>query len=227
MNSFFRQKILPRLVWWLYKFWSKTWRVIYVHQSADPTETSLKTSPDARLKEVNPNPVVFAHWHRDELSILPQVKVMNLATMTSTSKDGQLIDFVIQKFGGATSKGSSTRGGVGALKGLVRLTRSGHNASMAVDGPKGPIFEVKPGVFELSKICKLPIVPVGVASSRAIVFERSWNKARLPWPFSRICIVFGPSISFDTNDTKNVENRRVLGNAIANACETASKILRH
>ena len=69
----------------------------------------------------NQNPLIFAHWHGDELCVLPLVPKYRIATMTSTSKDGALIDFAVRQFRGATSRGSSTRGGAGALKGLVRL----------------------------------------------------------------------------------------------------------
>src|SRR5690606_18737721 len=109
-------------------------------------------------------------WHGDELAVLHLVKRYRLATMTSTSKDGAIIDYVIRKLGGDTSRGSSTRGAVTALKGLVRLGRSGRVLSLAVDGPKGPIYEPKPGVFELSKLCGAAIVPVGVAVTKAHVF---------------------------------------------------------
>ena len=155
------------------------------------------------------------------------VKVLNLATMTSTSKDGQLIDFVIRKFGGATSKGSSTRGGGGALKGLIRLVRKeGRNSSMAVDGPKGPIFEVKSGIFELAKLTKATIVPVGIASEPHFVFQKSWNKARLPKPFAKIVIYFHKPLDLNLENVKDAANAKALGNAIANACEQASNFLR-
>lgn len=141
-------------------------------------------------------PVIFAHWHGDELAIIPLVKTYSIATMTSTSKDGQLVDSVIRRLGGKTSRGSSTRGAVSALKGLIRLMKKeGCNASMAVDGPKGPIHQVKTGVFELSKLTEAPIVPTGVACSHSFIFEKSWNKAVLPKPFSRVVVYFGPTLA--------------------------------
>jgi lysophospholipid acyltransferase (LPLAT)-like uncharacterized protein len=135
--------------------------------------------------------LIFAHWHGHELAILHMVKPYRLATMTSTSKDGQLIDYVVRKLGGATSKGSSTRGGSKALRGLVRLMKEGRSASMAVDGPKGPVHVVKPGVFSLSLLTQSPIYPVGVAVDRFHCFEKSWNKAILPKPFSTVSIFVG------------------------------------
>ena len=174
IRSFF----LPRIAWAFYALLSSTWR------------KKLDINPQVQMVLDKGQPIILAHWHGDELAVLHLVKRFKLATMTSTSKDGQIIDFVIHKLGGETSRGSSTRGAVGALKGLVRLVRSGHIASIAVDGPRGPIYEVKPGVFELSRLTQAIIVPVGVFSSKSHVFHKSWNKALLPLPFQKVIMTF-------------------------------------
>jgi lysophospholipid acyltransferase (LPLAT)-like uncharacterized protein len=213
----FRIYVLPWLTWIFYRLWTATWR-IQIEESAG-LQQALKTD----------EPLVFAHWHGIELSIVPLVRPYRIATMTSTSKDGQLIDFVIRKFGGATSKGSSTRGGIGALKGLVRLMiKEGYRASMAVDGPKGPLHQVKPGVFEISRIAGARIVPVGAASNRQINFSKSWNKAFLPKPFARVSVVFAepwPAISRE-QDAKSPELSARLAAHISNACQLAEAHLR-
>ena len=174
----FRQHILPFLIWLVYRLWTGTWRI------------QLEESEGMRALLKSGHPIIFAHWHGDELSIIPTVPHYRIATMTSTSKDGELMDSVLRKLGAATSRGSSTRGGSSALKGLIRLVKLGHRASMAVDGPKGPLHQVKPGVFELSRLTNAQIIPLGAASSRAIVFEKSWNKAKLPKPFAKVIIHF-------------------------------------
>jgi lysophospholipid acyltransferase (LPLAT)-like uncharacterized protein len=212
----FRSRILPWLVWIFYRCWSLTWRIECIE------------SPGLLEAKSKGEPLIFAHWHGDELCIVPLVTPFKIATMTSTSQDGALIDYTIRKLGGATSRGSSTRGGVGALKGLVRLMHSGYRASMAVDGPKGPLHKVKPGVFELSRLADAQIVPMGAACSRAIVFEKSWNKARLPKPFSRIHVVFSepwPALTRD-NNAKDPALAERLEREIAKACKQAGEHLR-
>ena len=173
------------------------------------------------------SPLILAHWHGDELALIHLVKRYRLATMTSTSSDGSLVNYVIEKLGGATSRGSSTRGGVSALKGLIRLLRSGRTTSVAVDGPKGPIYIPKPGVFELSKVCGAPIVPVGVAVESAFRFKRSWNKTYLPYPFTKVCVVFGEPLNALTKDDDAHAREHVdqLTNALAVAKQQASKII--
>ncbi|MCB0341554.1 MAG: DUF374 domain-containing protein [Pseudobdellovibrionaceae bacterium] len=171
--------------------------------------------------------MILAHWHGDELALLHLVKPYRLATMTSTSSDGHLIDYVIRRLGGATSRGSSTRGGISALKGLVRLVKSGHMASMAVDGPKGPYHLVKPGVFELSRLTGAHIVSVGVAVSSAFKFEKSWNKTYLPLPFSKVKIYFGKpwSVVLRSDDPKAEKWAGMLARDLDDANQQASKII--
>ena len=174
--------ILPFLIFVFYKLLTWSWRK-KIHE------------PPELLEDIkNRKPVIFAHWHGDELALLHLVFHYKVSTMTSTSKDGRLADFIIRRLGGQTSKGSSTRGGVRALKGLVRLCQKGYPSSMAVDGPKGPIYQVKSGVFELSRLTGARIYPTGVYSQRSYTFKKSWNQTFLPMPFSKVRIFFGPPI---------------------------------
>jgi len=212
----FRKYILPWLVFFIYRLWTASWR------------KTVTMAPGLQRALKERQPVIFAHWHGDELVIIPFVPVFNIATMTSTSKDGELVDFVLKKLGGVTSRGSSTRGGIGALKGLIRFMRTGdHNASMAVDGPKGPLHQVKPGVFELSKVTSALIVPVGVACHSAKIFEKSWNKAIMPWPFAKVVVEFTePFPAVNREGPVNLEeNSEKLRSAIFDAGQQALKKL--
>lgn len=174
----FRKYILPYIVYVFYRTLSLTWRVRLIEPE------SLKSA----LK--NQTPVVLAHWHGDELALLTIAKRYRLATIASQSKDGELMAKVLKLLGAKTSRGSSSRGAVQALKGLLRLVKEGANCSFAVDGPKGPIYKVKPGVFELSRMINAPIFAAGVSVDRAWHFSRSWNKTYLPKPFAKVQIMW-------------------------------------
>ncbi len=177
MKAFFRIYILPhitlfilRLLWW-------SWRV------------KLEEPPEMSEYIKIRKPFLLAHWHGDEVVLLPLVKRYRLATMTSTSKDGDLMAWIVSQLGGTSSRGSSTRGGVNALRGLIRLIKiNKHNSSVAVDGPRGPIYKVKPGIFEISRLTGTPIFWVGVSATKYHLFNKAWNKAILPLPFSKVYI---------------------------------------
>ncbi|MCJ8277515.1 MAG: lysophospholipid acyltransferase family protein, partial [Bdellovibrionales bacterium] len=181
-------KIAPYLLFGFYKllFWS--WRI-----------KIIETEYVKKARENN-EPFIIAHWHGDELGILHLLKPYHVACIISTSKDGELMNKIVQLLGAKTARGSSTRGGTGALKGTLRLAKEGRRPSFAVDGPKGPIYKVKPGVLQICRLTKLPIVPISFHASRFHLFEKSWNQSRLPLPFSKITIRWGEKMQAVTKE---------------------------
>lgn len=185
-----RQWLLPALVYHLYRTLRRSWRVSF--DECDSFREHLESR----------QPVIMAHWHGDELALIHLVPRYRIATMTSTSRDGELMDEVLRRLGAATARGSSSKGGANAMRGLIRLCRKGgHNISFAVDGPRGPIYKVKPGVFEFSRLLQAPIYVVSVGVSRPWVFQRAWNKSVLPKPFSRVHVRVAEGFSALDRDT--------------------------
>lgn len=175
LKTWFRSRVAPLLVYGFYRVLRATWRVTFDECAA------FRRDLEAH------RPVIMAHWHGDELALIHLVVRYRIATITSTSKDGELMDEVLRRLGAVTARGSSSKGGANALRGVIQLCRKGgHNVSFAVDGPRGPIYQVKPGVFEFSRLMDAPVYAVSVGVSRPWVFYRSWNLAVLPKPFSRV-----------------------------------------
>ncbi len=100
-------------------------------------------------------------------------------------------------------RGSTTRGGSQALRGMVRLVRSGRHAALTVDGPKGPPRVVQPGVVQLARLTGAWILPITSSSSGAR-FLASWDRFLVPYPFSKGVVAYGepfpipPDISDET-----------------------------
>lgn len=211
----FRKYVLPTLLYVIYTSLKLTWRIRIVEPAGFKAALA-----DGR-------PMVLAHWHGDELGILHLLARYRAAVMTSTSKDGELMDAIVRRFGSKTSRGSSTRGGASALKGILRLAREGWRPSVAVDGPKGPLHKVKPGVFEISKLIGGEIFPISVACDRAHVFEKAWNKTFLPLPFARVVVVWGEGLpAIERNaDCRDPELAKRLENALSNAGQQARNII--
>jgi lysophospholipid acyltransferase (LPLAT)-like uncharacterized protein len=165
------------VVFFIYKALSSTWRVKF-----DESRELIK-----RLS--TKQPVIFAHWHGEELALLQVTKRYRLATLTSQSRDGELMTFVLRRLGVTTTRGSSSRGGSSGLRQLIRICRHhGYNISFAVDGPRGPIHKVKPGIFETSRLMQSPIYVASAHADRYWLFTRTWNQAMLPKPFATVTI---------------------------------------
>jgi len=171
-----RENILGFILWLGYRLLSLTWRV-----TVNEPE-SMRTALRER------KPFVLAHWHGDEFALLQVTGRYRTAILTSTSRDGRILSLMIRLSGGKTSAGSSSRGGAAGLKGLIRLVRQGHNCSLAVDGPRGPIYKVKPGVLEISRLLACPIYYPTVSCDRAYFMYRSWDHGYVPKPFARVLI---------------------------------------
>lgn len=185
--------LAPYFVFCIYTALRWTWK-IKIYESAD-------------LKEHLKNNTIFviAHWHHDELGILHLLKKYHAACMISLSSDGALIARVAELMGAKVARGSSSRGAIQALKGILRLAKDGRRPSVAVDGPRGPIYKVKPGVVEIAKVVRAPIFAISMCSSSSFISKKSWNKLELPLPFSTIvihwseAIVYNPALSMDAN----------------------------
>jgi lysophospholipid acyltransferase (LPLAT)-like uncharacterized protein len=190
----FRKYILPRIVYLFYRSLSATWRIRVVE------------SEDLKQARLSKKQYILAIWHGDELVMISQTKDYSPCTMTSNSKDGELMNYVLNKLGMKTSRGSSSRGAISGLKGLLRLAKGGRNPVMAVDGPRGPYHQIKPGVFEVAKLLQAELFVAGVRAEKALVFKKSWNKAYLPHPFSKVVIVWSKAIRLppdvDVHDDK-------------------------
>lgn len=210
-----KERLIAVLVFAFYSLLRLTWR-IRIHEPED-----FKRALAAG------EPMVFAHWHGDELGIVFLLKRYRSAAMVSTSKDGEIMANVVRLMGARTSRGSSTRGGASALKGILRLSREGWRPSIAVDGPKGPLHKVKPGVFEISKLTGGTIYPLTAACDRGFVFKKAWNKAYLPLPFARLQIVWGAGLpavprSADSRDSQLALD---LERALADASRHAANLI--
>ncbi|MBI4404209.1 MAG: lysophospholipid acyltransferase family protein [Deltaproteobacteria bacterium] len=144
------------------------------------------------------NGALYAHWHGDELLLIGAYAHSRMAVMVSTSRDGQMLNTMLKLLGYYVVRGSSTRGAVGGLKGLIdNSNKKDCSASLAVDGPRGPVYRVKPGILKLAQMTSRPIIPGAAAASRRYIFKKAWNRCYLPWPFSKCIVIYGKPVWVD------------------------------
>jgi hypothetical protein len=123
--------------------------------------------------------VIIAFWHSRQL-MMPLTYRGTLAhILISQHQDGEIIARIVERFGFRAVRGSSTRGGVEAMRELIRLGRSGVDLVVTPDGPKGPAQVVKMGVIQLARASKLPIIPLAFGCSKknsSQVGTASWSR---------------------------------------------------
>lgn len=159
------------------------------------------------------HPSIYVFWHHQLLLAAPLIfdRLLPgkhpLTVMISQSRDGELTTRVAERWGFRVCRGSASRGGRVALRGLYReLAKHDSSILMLPDGPHGPTGVVKPGVVVLAQTAGCPIVPVGLATQRPLRL-RSWDRLQLPLPRARISAQIGEPISVP-RDFKDEERER-------------------
>lgn len=148
-------------------------------------------------------PRIFAHWHGDELLLVGAYRDTGTAILSSRSRDGEIMKRILEWLGYRVARGSSSKGGAGGLKGLIDLVqKEGADASLAVDGPRGPIYHAKPGILKLAQKTGLAVIPGACAASFRVVFKKAWNRCYLPLPFARCVILYGEPIPVPPDATE-------------------------
>ena len=140
-----------------------------------------------KKKEV---PILFALWHGRMYLSIQAHRRQGIVTMASQSKDGEIIAGWVEANGYVVVRGSTSKGGGQALREMVRHVRSGRNAALTVDGPRGPARVVQPGVVQLARLTGAWVLPITSSSSR-VRFLRSWDRFLVPRPFSRGVVAYG------------------------------------
>lgn len=127
---------------------------------------------------------IYVFWHDRIFLTTYWWRRRRIVVMTSRSFDGEYIARFIQRFGYGAARGSSTRGGVGAVVEMARLMRAGCTTSFTIDGPKGPRYVAKMGAVLLAKKSGHPVLPVTMALQRYWTLP-SWDEFQIPKPFTR------------------------------------------
>lgn len=143
-----------------------------------------------RARHAAGEPTILVSWHGRILLGVVYFARYRPVIAISQSRDGDRIAGIVRRLGWDTARGSSSRGGVRALLGLVREVSSGRIGAHIVDGPKGPAGVVKPGVMLLAQRSGAPILPI-FFSSRPRLRVRSWDRMEVPLPFARIHVRIG------------------------------------
>jgi lysophospholipid acyltransferase (LPLAT)-like uncharacterized protein len=151
---------------------------------------------------------ILAFWHNRIFTATYYFRNRGIIVMSSQSFDGEYIARFIQRFGFGAVRGSSTRGGVGALVEMIRLMRKNLPMGFSVDGPKGPKYVAKTGACLLAKKTQNPIMPFIIEVEKYWEMK-SWDNLQIPKPFSRACVFIAEPIYVDkTAADEEIEKSR-------------------
>ncbi len=174
--------IIPFIVVNLQRLWGLTWRRIDIgRDSFNEIHKSGKAW-------------IYGIWHTNVLFSPYLNRGMKANVMISDSKDGEMITKVVKKFGNFAIRGSTSKGGMRALKNCVVALKKGQPAAITPDGPRGPAFQVQSGLIMAAMMSGKPIVPFHYEGVRQWIAEKAWDKHRVPKPFTRVVVSYGEPI---------------------------------
>lgn len=128
--------------------------------------------------------IILAFWH-GRLMMMPYSYPGNgITILVSRSKDGELVARTVEGFGIESVRGSSSKGWLGGVRGLLKAVRDGRDVAITPDGPRGPGMKAQMGAIQIARTTGLPIIPMTFSASKKKTFK-SWDSFILPYPFSR------------------------------------------
>ena len=162
---------------------------------------------------------IGALWH-NRLLIFPLVlrrffPQRHGAALISASRDGDLLADAVQRFGYDVIRGSSSRMGATAILQLTQVLASGRDVVITPDGPRGPAYELGPGIIFLAQKSGAPVLPINLEYSRCWRLG-SWDRFILPRPFAKVRVLISePHYLKPTGTLEEFEaERRALQHAM-------------
>ncbi len=155
---------------------------------------------------------LWCFWHNRALlvpaiyrSLRPTQKAI---VLTSASRDGSFLAHVAASFGLEAARGSSSRRGGTALKQIVRKLREGYDAGVTPDGPRGPRYNMQPGVVVAAALAQRPVIPIEL-DFQACWRLKSWDRFIIPKPFTKITFRIGAPVTATGSKDHEIEALRV------------------
>jgi lysophospholipid acyltransferase (LPLAT)-like uncharacterized protein len=194
-----RTKLAGTVLYWAIRLYAVMFRVKIINESnwLDYLEQGGK--------------VLICLWHQHlfiAVWLLPRYKKYQPSIMISKSLDGDIATRIVETAGGFSVRGSSSRGGGTALKGMISRMKQYQLAAHVLDGPRGPAGIVKDGIITLAHGADAAIVPLCVRADRAW-YMKSWDRFMIPKPFACVTVRFYPKIILPPLKTEEAfENQR-------------------
>ncbi len=161
-------------------------KVAYYDKAVDPI------FPECRGQKI------YIFWHEYILFPISIRGHCNLAMLLSRHRDAEALSHAAYHLGFDFVRGSTNRGGVAAIREMLRRSRRMH-LTITPDGPRGPRRRLAPGAIYLASKLQMPLVAMGFGYDRPWRVRRAWDQSAIPRPFSRARAIPSPEIHIPPN----------------------------
>ena len=139
------------------------------------------------------SPAIYIFWHEYISFAVWFGSRWRPAILLSQHRDAELLTTTCEFLGYEPVRGSSTRGGVKAMREMLRVA-PGVSLGITPDGPTGPRRELAPGCIFLASKLQMPLILMGIGFDRPWRYTRAWDHAAIPKPGSRARLLMSSRI---------------------------------
>ena len=131
------------------------------------------------------------------------------SALISASRDGDLLSDAIHRFDYDVVRGSSSKLGATALLQLGEVLAKHGDVVITPDGPRGPVYELGPGIIFLAQKTGAAVLPINLEYS-SCWRVKSWDRFIIPKPFSKARVIIGqPERIRSTSSDQEFEAERL------------------
>ena len=174
-----------------------------------------------KLKEKKP--FILAFWHGQLMMIGYVWKSKAILNMLASShSDGRFGAYIAGHFNlkniAIEAKNKSP-----SLRKIFKILNNGDYLGVTPDGPRGPNQKVSEGIIKIAINSKVPILPLGFASSKNFKLK-SWDSFLITYPFSKCKFIWGdPIIIPSTTKDNEIEKYKLFLQEKINYCMHIAK----
>ncbi len=169
---------------------------------------------DVLVETVFQQKCIIMSWH-NRLILLAEIlskyaPQFIYAALVSNSRDGELIAVIANSYKNGKAIRVAHNAKYQALQDLLKHIKN-HDDVVVItpDGPKGPPYQVKPGVSLAAKATDAYVIPMSWTASSYWQLK-TWDKLMIPKPFSTISVVFGKPVVFSKNQSFSYEEESLI-----------------
>jgi len=175
----------------------------------------LKALQEATKRKDRP-PLIIAFWHNQLLLVAPFLNRLipenKFTVLISNSRDGELPAAFAETYHQAEVLRVGHKGRVQALKESIKILLEKRILVITPDGPRGPCYEVKPGIIFSASKSRALVFAMKWHATRAFRLD-TWDKFCIPLPFSKVVVTISTPLQF-TEEQPIEEAQEQLKNAL-------------
>jgi lysophospholipid acyltransferase (LPLAT)-like uncharacterized protein len=132
------------------------------------------------------------------------------AALVSNSRDGNLLSDVIHSYPNGKTIRVSHHARFHALANVINHVKQTEDIVIITpDGPRGPSYQIKPGIAITARETKTHVVPFNWEAAHYWELK-TWDGLRIPKPFTTIQVYFHPSLDFKENAYFSIQKTQAL-----------------